>query len=129
MMKKEIVYSSLCFIMILASCSPKMVGTWDITKYENKTVGGQDIKVTNIGTMSFKKDHTGVKQLNYSILSNQISDSSDFKWNKEEETITITGEGSQLNKTWIIIEDGKKNQKWKSTDGSNTVQVIELKKK
>lgn len=129
MMKKEIVYSSLCFIMILASCSPKMVGTWDITKYENKTVGGQDIKVTNIGTMSFKKDHTGVKQLNYSILSNQISDSSDFKWSKEEETITITGEGSQLNKTWIIIEDGKKNQKWKSTDGSNTVQVIELKKK
>lgn len=129
MMKKEIVYSSLCFIMILASCSPKMVGTWDITKYENKTVGGQDIKVTHIGTMSFKKDHTGVKQLNYSILSNQISDSSDFKWSKEEETITITGEGSQLNKTWIIIEDGKKNQKWKSTDGSNTVQVIELKKK
>ena len=116
--------------MSLASCSPKLTGTWNIASYESKSPNGQEIKVANIGTIDFKRNKTGVKKINYSLFENKVEDNTGFKWAKEKESdnITITSEGSQLNKTWIIVKNERKYQKWKSTDGSNTVQVLELKK-
>lgn len=117
-------------ILSASSCSQKLTGTWTIANYESKSGTGQNIAVANIGDITFKKNNTGVKKITYSLFENKVEDNSEFKWQKAEngETITITGEGSQLNKTWLIIKDDKKYQKWKSTDGGNTVQVLELKK-
>ncbi len=114
---------------LLASCTaPKIVGTWQITNYETKTGDGQEIKLANIGNLQFKKNNTGKKQINYSVLQNKVEDNTPFKWVASEEHLTITGKGPELNKTWIIVENGKKYQKWKSTDGGSTVQILELKK-
>lgn len=117
-------------LLSLSSCSQKFTGKWSIVNYESNTGSGQNIKVANIGDITFKKNNTGVKQINYSLFENKVEDHSNFKWTKAEngESITITGEGSQLNKTWLIVKDEKKYQKWKSTDGANTIQVLELKR-
>jgi len=117
-------------VLSISSCSPKFTGQWSIVNYESNTGKGQNIKVENIGEITFKKNNTGVKKINYSLFENKVEDNSAFKWTKAEngESITITGEGSQLNKTWLIVKDEKKYQKWKSTDGANTVQILELKK-
>jgi len=115
--------------ILLTSCAPKMVGTWQITNYQTNSGDGQEIKLANIGDIRFKKNHTGVKQINYSVLNNKVEDNETFKWTASEESLTISGKGTELNKTWIIVEDGKKYQKWKSTDGGSTVQILELKKK
>lgn len=112
------------------SCSPKIVGTWKISNYESVAAGGQAIKVNNIGDISFNKNNTGQTNIMYSIFENKVEDKSAFEWSKAEdgESITISGEGTQLNKTWLIVEDERKYQKWKSTDGANTLQVLELEK-
>ena len=125
--------ATAAFILIAAgitSCSPKIVGTWNISNYESGTAGGQNIKVNNIGSITFKKNNKGEKNIVYSLFENRVEDKSAFEWNKVEdgESITIKCEGTQLNKTWLIVKDGKKYQKWKSTDGANTVQVLELMK-
>lgn len=117
-------------VISLSSCSPKITGIWNIAGYESKSANGQEIKVANIGTIDFKRNNTGVKKINYSLFENTVEDNTGFKWAKEKEgeNITITSDGSQLNKTWIIVKNERKYQKWKSTDGSNTVQILELKK-
>lgn len=127
-MKRTLPFLSIAFLMLLASCSPKLVGTWQITGYENKTIGGEQINVSNIGTMTFKKGNNGLKEIKYSVLANEVSDTSAFKWKQGEETITIQSDGSDLNKTWIVMKSSGKTQVWKSTDGKNTVQTLELKK-
>ena len=115
--------------ILLTSCAPRMAGTWQITNYQTNTGDGQEIKLANIGNLKFKRNHTGVKQINYSVLNNKVEDNTAFKWTASEESFTISGKGSELNKTWIVVEGGKKYQKWKSTDGGSTVQILELKKK
>lgn len=127
-MKKALPLLSVISLMFLASCSPKVVGTWQITGYENKTIGGEQINVSNIGTMTFKKGNHGLKEIKYSVLANQVSDTTSFKWKTDESTITIQSDGSDLNKTWIVMKNTGKVQVWKSTDGKNTVQTLELKK-
>lgn len=130
MQKMMMKIAAVASVIALTSCSPKIVGTWKIAKYESKTPNTRDLKVTNIGTLEFKRNKTGVKKISYSLFENQVQDNTPFKWEKarDGESITISGEGTQLNKTWLIIENRKKYQKWKSTDGNNTVQELELKK-
>ncbi|HEY9178977.1 MAG TPA: hypothetical protein VIN07_14875 [Flavipsychrobacter sp.] len=119
-----IVLIAVCF----SSCSQKIVGTWNISNYESVASGGQAIKVKNIGDITFNKNNTGQTNIMYSIFENKVEDKSAFEWSKAEdgESITISGEGTQLNKTWLIVEDERKYQRWKSTDGANTLQVLEL---
>ena len=127
----------LIFIAIAAisftSCSPKLVGTWNIDKYEINDQKGQKAVLKNAGEITLKKNGTGEKNVSYSIFSNDYSDIQPFKWNLEETNLTITGsnpkEESDFNKTWIVITNKSKKQVWKSTDGSTTVQVLELSKK
>ncbi len=115
-------------ILSLTSCSQRLVGTWNVAKYENVTPGQQSISLTNIGTMTFKANNTGEKKLDYQVLGIQRNDELSFKWTGTEKYVTIENGGADFSKTWIILENKKKYQKWKSTDGANHIQVIELKK-
>ena len=72
---------------------------------------------------------SGEKNLNYSVLGIQRDDKLPFKWTwNDGKYISIESNGSDFSKTWIIMTNKKKFQKWKSTDGTNNVQIIELKK-
>ncbi len=130
-MKKNIIkITSLAFtVMLFASCTPRIIGSWDIQKFETLKAGEQSISLNNIGTIEFHKNGTGTKNINYSILGISHSDPNSFTWKwSENKFVTLEGEGSDITKTWIIIANKKKFQKWKSTDGANQVQTLELKK-
>ncbi len=134
-MKKSLFIGSL-LAMFLTSCSPKIVGTWNVDKYQVNNMKGQDITTRNAGEITLNKNGTGEKSIEYNIFNNQFSDVQDFKWDLQDTNLTITGtshgkkdEKSQFDKTWIVITNKKDKQIWKSTDGSNAVQVIELSKK
>ncbi|SHI51334.1 hypothetical protein SAMN04488096_102186 [Mesonia phycicola] len=113
----------------LVSCSPSIVNSWNIDKYE-VIKKGQSTTSNNIGTISFNSDGKGVKDINYNVFQNDYSDKSQFSYELHEDYIIIKSAGeeqeSHLNKTWIIVSDKSKKQVWKSTDGQQSVQVLEL---
>jgi competence transcription factor ComK len=131
-MKKSLFIAAIC-ALFFTSCSQKIVGTWNIDQYEINDQKGQKAVLKNAGEITLNKNGTGEKNVSYSIFSNDYSDIEPFKWKLEETNLTITGsnpkEESDFNKTWIIITNKNKKQVWKSTDGSTTVQVLELSKK
>lgn len=113
---------------ILTSCSSRMDGTWNVERYETTTPGGQGTSLSNIGTMTFNSNHTGEKNLNYQVLGVLRNDTHSFEWKSTDNYMTIVGNNSEFAKTWIKLEDKRNFQKWKSTDGTNQVQILELKK-
>lgn len=119
---------ALVAILFLTSCSEKIVGTWNVQKFETIKPGEQNISLNNIGTITFNKNNTGEKSLYYNVLGVETKDDVPFKWSLNEPYITIESENSSIAKTWILIENNRKSQKWKSTDGSNEIQTLELTK-
>lgn len=114
--------------VVMTSCADRMIGTWTVQRFETTSPGQQGVKLTNIGTVEFKGNGTGEKKISYSAMGVTTNDLSPFKWTATEgKYVTIESEASALAKTWIVVENKKKFQKWKSTEGSN-VQTIELKK-
>ena len=115
--------------VVLSSCSHRLVGTWNIQKFETSTHDQEGVSLNNIGSITFKGNGSGVKSLNYSVLGITRDDSLPFTWKVSEHMITIEGENSSLAKSWLQIVDRKNFQQWKSTDGSNEVQILELMRK
>ena len=130
-MKKSLFIATICALFV-TSCSPKIVGTWNIDQYEINDQKGQKATLKNAGEITLNKNGTGEKNVKYSIFKNDYSDIQPFRWTLRETNLTITGENpkeeSDFNKTWIIVTNKNKKQVWKSTDGSTTVQVLELRK-
>ena len=100
-----------------------------MTRLETVTTGQQGVTLNNIGTVQFKKNGTGEKNINFSALGATHSDQTPFKWTwHDDKYVAIESENSEFAKTWIIVTNKKKFQKWNTTDGANKIQVIELKK-
>lgn len=122
-------FTIVCCVMVFISCSPRITGTWTVQRYETTTPGEQTVSLSNVGTMEFHKNGTGNKKLNYSILGIQRDDQLPFIWTWDNgKYVSIKSDGSDFSKTWIIISNKRKFQQWKSTDGSNNIQILELKK-
>ena len=116
-------------IVIVASCSHRLVGTWQVTKYEISSPGEQGTSLSNIGTITFTGKGNGEKNLNYIVLGIQREDNVPFQWIwTDGKYVTIDSKDSDFSKTWIIMENKSKSQKWKSTDGSNVIQTLEMTK-
>ena len=119
----------LGLLLLSTSCAHRMVGHWNVDRYETQESGQQGVALMNIGTMNFKKDGTGDKNLNYTVLGARIDDSTPFVWTwGDDKFIAIESSQSDLSKSWIIMENKSKYQKWKSTDGSTNIQILELTK-
>ena len=111
----------------VTSCSHRLSGTWAVQRYEEVTPGKQGVALSNIGAIQFKSKGTGEKNINYTILGINKANNLSFKWNCDTGSIvSIESEGSDMAKTWIIITNKKKFQKWKSTDVANKVQIMEF---
>jgi len=126
MKSKLFIPISVALLFVFSSCSHRLVGTWSVKKYENVSPGEKGISVQNVGSISFDKDGTGQKEMNYTVLGVEKNDSTPFEWEATENYITINSEDSEISKTWIYLENKRKSQKWKSTDGKNQVQTLEL---
>lgn len=120
----------LVLVITLASCvGDRLVGTWEVVAFEMQQPGQQGVRVQNIGTITFNSDQTGEKEIQYAVLNQNFTDTLSFTWSKSEGYITLQGEGSEFAKTWIVVDDERTTQRWRSTDGNNMVQMLELKKK
>ncbi len=115
--------------LTLSSCAHRIVGTWTVDRYESIKPQQESVVLSNIGTIEFNKNGSGEKNLDYSVMGIKQKDQLPFEWSwDDDQYISIESEGSRFSKTWIIIENKRKYQKWKSTDGTDNIQVIELKK-
>lgn len=130
-MKKILFITAL--LLGFTSCSPKLVGTWNIDRYEVDNQQGQNFTTRNAGELTIKKNGTGEKNVQYNMFQNEFSDLESFRWNMQgDDIITISSSNSrqksEFDKTWIMITNTKKKQLWKSTDGKNSVQTLEMSK-
>lgn len=128
---KKTTLNFIVFLFILAvfsSCSPRIIGVWNVENFETVSQGNESISAKNIGTITFQKDGTGAKDLSIMILGVRKEDKTPFNWTLKDNLLTISGQESDFVKTWIVVEDQKKYQKIKSTDGADQVQIVELRK-
>ena len=114
-------------LIFISSCSDKIVGEWNIVRYEKGEPGKPKVTVQNIGTMRFRNNRTGEKEITYGILRNKVSASTPFNWSSTDNFITIN-EDSEFGKTWVRVENKRNHQVLTSTNGADIVQVLELRK-
>ncbi len=129
---KKLLFSTI-LVLLFTGCSPKIVGTWNIDRYEVDNYKGQNVSSTNAGEIVVNKNGTGEKNLFYTMFNEEYKDEQTFRWNLKDNILRIYDTKGKANsdfaKSWIVVTNKSKKQVWKSTDGSNSVQVIELRKK
>lgn len=113
---------------IFSSCSNQLVGTWTVQNYETYEPGKDGVTAKNIGTITFQRNGNGNKELTFNIFGITKEDKTPFTWLLNNNFLTISGQNSELAKTWIIVENKSNYQKLSATDGANQVQIIELAK-
>ena len=79
--------------------------------------------------MTFNNDGRETNKLNIRFWGYAKEDTLPFNWIATENQVTINSKNSDFGKTWIRIENNRKYQKWKSTDGTNQIQMLELENK
>lgn len=94
-------------LTVFSSCSPRIVGVWTVESFETVSQGKEAISARNIGTITFGKDGTGVKDLSFTILGVVREDKMPFNWTLNDNLLTINGQESDFVKTWIVIENQK----------------------
>lgn len=124
---KKIIFITV-LTLLLTSCSNKIVGEWTVSNYQTTKPGVEEVTLSNIGTMTFKSNKEGEKNLDYTVLGITKKENIPFTWEATEKYVTIVSENSDFAKTWIILESKGNSQIWKSTNGENEVQTIELTK-
>jgi len=126
--------TALALVLILfASCSAqrrfqrRLVGNWNVERYEQLFPSGQKEEFLNVGTIRFNNNGTGENDL--SILTRTVRQPGDrgFNWINTEESVTITSNNTYLAKSWIVIQNKGSFQVWKSTT-QTVVQTMELRK-
>ncbi len=128
-MRKNLQHTAILMcIFLLSSCAPNIIGTWNVVRYETVDGGQKGLVLNNIGTITFNKKGVGEKRISYNVLGAQRNDSTSFSWKSDDSFVTISSDYSDFSKTWILIENSRKKQLWKATDGANQVQIMELKK-
>ena len=115
-------------VVILTSCSNRLIGTWTIQKYETTAEGKQAVELNNIGTITFNRGGDGEKDITYTVFGNIKEDKTKFQWTSKDNYVKIESENSDFSKKWIVIYDNKKSQKWRSIDQNNQDEILELTK-
>ena len=112
--------------LMFASCTPVIVGSWNVERYETNGFSSQSSVLNNIGTMSFNRNGYGQKQINYNIVGTAKKDTTDFTWKADKQYIELYSAGSAFSKIWILEKNKNKKQIWKSTDGAGQIQTLTL---
>lgn len=118
----------LLSVLLLTSCSNSLVHTWNIDRLETLRENGENSTYNNIGTITLNKNKTGNN--NFSIIELDETDKNSFKWEEKDGYIILKSAKSEaesrLFKAWIMTQNSAKKQVWKSTNGKNDIQIIEL---
>lgn len=127
-MNIKLTFISVLAATLLSSCGERLSGTWAVQKYEILIPGRQSILLNNIGTFTFRNDHTGTRLIKYSLMGIQYSDTSSFTWTFDRTYVTIKPAHSDSAKIWLIKKDEISFQRWQSTEGHGLVQIMDLKR-
>ena len=123
----------LFLLTTLVSCSAerrfqrRLVGTWNVDRYEQRFPNGETEVSSNLGSITFRKNGSGRNDLSILTRGVRQPDASDFSWKNTTEEVTIISRNTLLAKSWIVIQNKRKYQQWKSTTQAN-VQMMELRK-
>lgn len=128
------VLSLLIFLaFFLHACSAekqfarRLTGEWTIDRYAATETVARNAEASALGSIRFRRNGTGEVRIKNILVENQSDDRMrPFRWGNTENTVTIRGDINQLSKVWIVIENRRRTQVWKSTDGANTVQELRL---
>ena len=137
-MKKTIlpVACAALAIFLLSACasatkqfSSRLIGSWEIVQYKTEI---QDMRRTTAfppyRSISFMKKGRGHVAANTQYPDEKGGQGFDFEWANTENTVTMRGFDTEFARSWIVVENKKNKQVWKSTDGANGVQTLELRK-
>ncbi len=131
------VRNGLAVILIAAvvtSCTleKQLPGVWQISSYTDQQVDGSATTATNVGTIEFNEDGTGSNDLEFKVFGSTTTDQKEFNYTLGEDYVTIKPRqrtDSLTVKTWLVMDNTRNSQKWKSTDNEGNIQTLELKKK
>ncbi len=123
-------------ITLLSSCasatkqfSKRLEGHWEITQYKTEIMQVQRAAAfPPFRSITFLKKGKGRVSANNQYTDEKGGQGFDFDWTCTDNTVTMRGFDSEFARSWIVIENKKSSQVWKSTDGSNGVQTLELRK-
>lgn len=131
-MKNILLFKIIIFCLVFTSCSPKIVGNWNVDRYEIDNYEGKNLTARNAGEITLNKNGTGTKNLSIEMFNNDPNEPDRFRWELKDNILRIydpnSKERTDFAKSWIIVTNRNNKQVWKSTDGSNSIQVIELSK-
>lgn len=134
-MRNQIYLLALVLLLGLGACnaqkqiSKKLEGQWIIASYEEVNDGKTTMTMSNVGTMVFKKDYTGLREMSFSIMNKDQSVSEEFTWKNTTESISINSKDEEFPKTWLLKVNKKNYQEWVSTDSKGRVLKIKLERK
>lgn len=118
--------------LVFTSCSPKIVGNWNVDRYEIDNYKGKNLTARNAGEIVLRKNGTGEKNLSIEMFNKDPNETENFRWELKNQILRIydgsSKQSTDFAKSWIIVTNKNNKQVWKSTDGSNSIQVIELSK-
>ncbi len=120
-------------LSLLASCSAqkrfqrRLVGTWNVERYEQLFPSGQREASPNVGTITFRRNGGGDNDLPVLTRSVRMPDVGSFSWKNTTEEVTIISGNTYLSKSWIVMRNKRSHQIWKSTTQA-VVQTMELRK-
>lgn len=123
----------LLLLSSLGACSAerrfhrRLVGTWEVVRYEQRYANGETEVASDLGTITFRKNGSGSNDISVLTRGLRKPESGDFSWKNTVEEVTIISRSSFLAKSWIVMRNKRSAQVWKSTTQAN-VQTMELRK-
>ena len=120
-------------LSLFASCSAqkrfqrRLVGTWNVERYEQLYPSGQRDVSPNVGSVTFRRNGGGENDLPVLTRGVRMPDAGSFSWKNTTEEVTIISGNTYLSKSWIVMRNKRSHQIWKSTTQS-VVQTMELRK-
>ena len=122
-------------ISILGACasatkqfSKRLEGNWEIIQYKTEIQQLQRTAFPPYRSITFMKKGRGRVSANNEYSAEKGGQGFDFDWSCTENTVTMRGFDTDFARSWIVVENKKSSQVWKSTDGANGVQTLELRK-
>ena len=122
-------------ISMLSACasaskqfSRRLEGNWEIVQYKTEIQQLQRTAFPPYRNITFMKRGRGRVSANNEYREEKGGQGFDFEWTCTDNTVTMRGFDTDFARSWIVVENKKTRQVWKSTDGANGVQTLELRK-
>ncbi len=120
-------------MVALSSCSAqkqlrqRITGTWNVVRYEILYPSGQREETLNVGTVIFYRNGSGDNDMPILTRLLRTPNTRRFAWKNTDQSVTIISENTFLAKSWIVVENRRHRQVWRSTT-NELIQTMELQK-